>query len=82
MGLLYLVQDKLKEANMDWIDKKRPGPPKKPSDEKRKTVHATVHPQVKVFWEEYRQNPNTGTIGKLIDRLISSEFPHVKIGDV
>lgn len=72
---------------MCWIDekpkqiKKKPGPKKKPESETRKTVHATVHPNVVIFWNEWRDNPDTGPIGELIDRLISSKFPHVKIGD-
>lgn len=62
---------------MNWQDKKRPGPNKK--KHKRKTIYATVHSNTAKFLTDYRENQDVGEVGRLIDKLVSSKFPHVKI---
>jgi len=54
------------------------GRPKK--DKKRPPVNATVHPNVREFFDECEQEHGLNP-GRMIDKLVSEKYPSVKIGD-
>ena len=54
--------------------RKKPGPVAKPVEELRVKIEVFVHPDVKRFLKEYPRPP-----GRLIDEMVSSKFPNIKI---